>query len=77
VKEKSSNCGLSYRLDIIAAGKLISSPTTAQFLNKSNFSDTLSKIFKIFPVIIKVIVTTHFNKVLEKLDFAGVITVGC
>jgi len=40
-----------YRLDIIATGTLISSHTTAQFLTKLNFSDTLSKSFKIFPVI--------------------------
>jgi len=31
---------------IHATGKLISSPTTAQFLTKSNFSDTLSKMIK-------------------------------
>jgi len=39
----------------IATGKLISSPTTTadQFLTMSNYSDTLSKSFKIFPVIIK------------------------
>jgi len=47
----------------------MSSPTTAQFQTKSNFSDTLSKSFEILSD--KVIVTRHFNKMLEKLDFAG------
>jgi len=50
LKEKPNNCGLSYRLDIIATGKLMRSPTTDQYLTKSNFSDILSKTFKIFPV---------------------------
>jgi len=35
LKEKPSNRGLSYRLDIIANGQVISSCTTAQFLTKS------------------------------------------
>jgi len=38
-------------LDIVATGKVISSPITAQFLTKSHFSDSLSKTFKLFPVI--------------------------
>jgi len=38
----------SYRLDIIATGKLISSPTTAQFLTKEIFLTLCRKVLKSF-----------------------------
>jgi len=52
-KKKPSNWRLSYRQVILATGKVISLPITAQFLTKSNFSDTLLESLKNFPVIKK------------------------
>jgi len=44
-------------------------PITAQFLTKSNFSDTVEKFWNLSND--KVLVIRLFNKMLEKQDFAG------
>jgi len=69
LKEKPSNWGLSYRLDIIATGNVIRSPYFPVPYQVKFFWLFVEKFWNLSSD--KVIETRLFNKILETLDFAG------